>query len=308
MNDNQTNYELILKEIEKIQNDQLMNDEKYYEIYGPPEDYDDVISKNLYFQDIDFNLDWRFKNLFYKILYFLDSEKLEGLLNTFNNDFKERMFSHDKIRDTEYIDEYDIDVPALISDIRTFFYSMYDFYIPNNENSKNKEIEILERILRNAEFALKDEIIKKEKNFYDPLVKIIRITFPTTQKNPKGQYIKKFKSYIPDIFVPQCNSLIELKFADSKEKLVECMEQIDTDEKGYTNNPNYNNYYAVFYLTELFATRDELNELWKERKHPYNWKPFFLVGSQNMKAETEKEKEERKNKKKIKNENKSSLS
>lgn len=88
------------------------------------------------------------------------------------------------------------------------------------------------------------------------------------------------------------------------------MEQIDTDEKGYTNNPNYNNYYVVLYLTELFATRDELDELWKERKHPDNWKPFFLVGSQNMKAETEKEERGKKKeiKKKIKIENKSSLS
>ena len=86
-----------------------------------PEGYDDVISKNLDFQDIDFNLDWRFKNLFYIILYFLGLEKLEGLLNIFNNDFKQKMFSHDIIRDTKYIDEYDINVPALINVIRTFF-------------------------------------------------------------------------------------------------------------------------------------------------------------------------------------------
>lgn len=266
-------YNEILKEIEKIENDQLMNEEKYYEIHGEPEDYSDFESMNYYFYDIEVNLPWRYKNLYYKIAYFLDSEKLIGLLDIFNKDFKNRMFHEPSIKEVEYNDQYDVSVPILIGEIRTFFYSLYSFYI-ETEEQKNTYIDVLEKILGNASFALKKMEITKEKDFFDNMEKIIRMVFPSSQKNPRGQYIKKLKTYIPDIFIPECNSLIELKYADSDERLKKCMEEIDTDEKGYTDNPKYSHYYAVFYLTEMFVSKDELKVMWDERNHPKEWKYF----------------------------------
>ena len=43
-----------------------MNEEKYYEIHGKPEDYSDFESMNYYFYDIAEKLPWRYKNLYYK--------------------------------------------------------------------------------------------------------------------------------------------------------------------------------------------------------------------------------------------------
>jgi hypothetical protein len=137
---------------------------------------------------------------------------------------------------------------------------------------KNK----LETLLRSLDFFFHKSSISKEKDFFNGVNRLIRAVYPDCQHLKDIQFIKKLKSYIPDIFIPECKSILELKYADEKEIFKSCIESIDTDVIGYSNNENYKYFYAVFYCTELFFSIDEMETIWKERSYPENWK-YFIV-------------------------------
>jgi hypothetical protein len=272
-------YNHIYTEIISIQEAQNCTQKEYVERFGELEDRDDYESMQYYLFDIDRNLPSMYESLYYKIVFFFEQEKQFTILKDFLDKFKIRMFDSQEIRKKYLFEDFDVEVFLLIEELRTFFYVFNKMYFRENNEINSIELTLknrLEILLRSLDLHLKKISISKEKDFYDAVNKLIRIVFPDCQDFNNLQFIMKLKSYIPDIFIPECKSIVELKYVDKKEKFKSCIESIDTDKIGYSNNENYKHFYAVFYCTELFYTADETEFIWKERNYPENWK-YFIV-------------------------------
>ena len=86
------------------------------------------------------------------------------------------------------------------------------------------------------------------------------------------------RCYKPDILIPSLNCAVEYKYAEDEKKLVETIEQILIDVKGYDNHHKYKIFYAVFYVKVGIWTRKKFNEVWDEKKFPKNWKGIMVEG------------------------------
>lgn len=103
--------------------------------------------------------------------------------------------------------------------------------------------------------------------------------FPKARNAPPAKFVRLFKSYKPDVLIPDLRVAIEYKYIDAPERLKTVIEEIAVDVKGYTDDPAYDTFYAVFYLTGHFCTGERFREAWSEWAFPTNWKPIFVVGS-----------------------------
>jgi hypothetical protein len=270
-------FQKISKEIQTLYNEQSMTEEEYKEQFGEIEDYEDKQSMDYYFFEVNNNLEFRYKKLYYKILFFLSEYSTDTIVNLFNEKFKEKMFDKKLIREEKEDDFYHAYYPVLIYEIQIFFNSLKMFYLPDDEQKENQTLkQVLDTMLNSLDFFVKDVSIQKEKDFTDEIKRIIRTVFPTCQPNPSKQFRKKIKTYYPDILIPDVKTALEMKYIDSNEKLKECIEQIDIDEQGYTGNNNYLHFYSIFYLTKMFASEEEINVMWQERSHPNNWKLILV--------------------------------
>lgn len=217
--------------------------------------------------------------MYYRIIYFFEKEKQFTILSDFKEKFKKRMFDSEEIRKKYFLEDFDVEVFSLIEEVRIFFYIFNKFYLEDNDETIKTDLILknkLETILNNLDFYLKDKQITKEHNFHDYVHKLIRTLFPDCQEFKNFQYVKKLKYYVPDIFIPECKSIVELKYVDSKEKFKICIESIDTDVKGYSGNIKYKYFYSVFYCNEVYYSKDEIEEIWKERNYPNEWK-YYIV-------------------------------
>ena len=273
-------YDQIFNEIISIQEAQNYSQKEYVVIFGDILDRDDYEDMMFYFYDIDRNLSFMYETLYYRIIYFFEHEKQFSILNDFIDRYKKRMFDPNEIRKKYLLEDFDVEVFMLIEELRIFFYIFQKFYLDKEDNDLNNAGLILrnklETILKNLNYFLKDKQITKEKDFYTYVNKLVRTVFPDCQDHQNIQIIKKLKSYIPDISIPECKSIIELKYVDSKEKFKSCIESIDVDVKGYSGIENIKYFYAIFFCKELYYSPDEIEIVWKERNYPKEWK-YYIV-------------------------------
>lgn len=95
---------------------------------------------------------------------------------------------------------------------------------------------------------------------------------------PSEAFIKTAKAYKPDILLPHLKCAIEYKYAKDENKLIETIDQILVDVKGYDKNASYNLFYAVFYAKPGIWTKKKFKTVWNEKGFPKNWKSIFVVG------------------------------
>jgi hypothetical protein len=272
-------YNQIYAEIISLQEAQNLTQEEYVLRFGEPEDNDDYESMQYYFLDIDRDLSWMYESLYYKLVFFFEQEKQFTILNDFLNKFKIKMFDPQEIRKKYRLEDFDVEVFSLIEELRVFFSVFNKMYLKENEGKNGIDLfhkDNLEILLRSLDFYFHNSSISKEKDFFNGVNKLIRTFYPDCQDLQNIQFVKKLKSYIPDIFIPKCKSILELKYADTKEIFKSCIESIDTDTVGYSDNENYKYFYVLFYCTEMFFSTDEMEIIWKERNYPENWK-YFIV-------------------------------
>jgi len=165
---------------------------------------------------------------------------------------------------------------------------VYDYLIGFNgiwgkyeESIKQKVgLKYLENILRSTKDIVDYWHLepKKETEISDKVKFVIKLTFPD-YSDPHFQFQKMAVCYKPDILIQELKCAIEFKFVKSEKELTKCLEQILIDVEGYSGHPQFNLFYAVFYLKK--GTNINLNRathLWKENAFAKNWKPIFVEG------------------------------
>jgi hypothetical protein len=215
------------------------------------------------------------KNL---VLVFLESNNLYNYLKLYSDIF-ESFYADDKKLISGYSDdELGFTQSYLLSEYYKFL-TPFDFFNNDEYFIRKSGLKYLENILRNTGVILKQKNIKPttEPMVYREVKLICEVTFPDIIF-PQTPFIKKVKQYKPDILIPSLNCAIEYKYADKENKLVKIMDQIFEDVHGYSNHSIYRLFYAVFYVTPGIWSDDRFNHVWKEKKFPNNWKPFYIVG------------------------------
>lgn len=161
------------------------------------------------------------------------------------------------------------------------FLSVFEFSgIADEKYRQLVGIKYLETILKNTQtIILKSEKEpKSETDVYKIVKNIIEAVFVKYQ-SPRSNFLSTMKEYKPDILIPEIYSAVEYKYAKNENKLKSTIEQIAADVKGYTGDPKYKLFYAVFYVTEDFWGIDKFEVIWKEQGFPKNWIGVYVVGN-----------------------------
>ncbi|MGV7106106.1 hypothetical protein [Flavobacterium sp. U410] len=203
-----------------------------------------------------------YKNYYSLFLTFskdIINKKRKHFINVFNNDEEQESWFYSKS----------------LNELITFLEPFYSF----DKDFNNKPgILYLENILKSTSIILKDlQIVPTcEKEVYDGVKFVIKNTYIDHVKTYKIS--GSAKTYIPDILLPSLNCAIEYKYANDLNKLIETIDQIVIDVKGYSNDPIYKHFYAVFYVKTGICAEHRFNEIWNSKDFPDNWSPIFIIG------------------------------
>lgn len=160
---------------------------------------------------------------------------------------------------------------------------------PEIDHSLKIGIQFLETILENTATALHnlDVIPTSEPEVYNAMKKVIYPIFPSSKDATSG-FFSTLKAYKPDILIPEIETAVEYKYADSEEKLKKFLGEIAEDVKGYTGDPKYKTFYAVIYVTTDFIGKQRFQEAWKGHQFPDHWKGVYVVGNGKPKSKIPK--------------------
>ena len=140
-------------------------------------------------------------------------------------------------------------------------------------------VHYLETVLRNTGqiITTSGEKPRSETRVYKAVRSVLEAIFPSAKK-PQSNFIKTAQVYKPDILITELYSAVEYKYAKDEAKLKTTIGQIADDVKGYTGDPDYKLFYAVFYVTKDFWGQDRFDAVWSEKEFPSNWRAFYVVG------------------------------
>lgn len=146
-----------------------------------------------------------------------------------------------------------------------------------DERIKKEGLVYLEHILESTAVIIKSLGIvpTKESEVYDAVRIVTQATFPKVIY-PTESFQKEAKCYRPDILIPTLKCAIEYKYAMDEKRLIDTIDQILVDVKGYSHNRVYNLFYAVFYVKSGIWTEKKFNSVWEEREFPDNWKGIIV--------------------------------
>jgi len=234
-----------------------------------------------YTQEIEsdkYQFSGQIKGLIKLILVYIEKQGLPNYLEKFQNEIVNKLTN-------DYLFEFRFDPELqessqILEDIKEFLYPFPQFdHISEELETKRVGIRYLENILKQTSYIINKMglIPTKEVEIYNAIKIVINSTFP--KSHGAGSNFRKIgKEYKPDILIPELEVAIEYKYVNSEKKLINCIEQILVDVKGYQDDLNYKIFYSVFYLKGDIVGQNRFDELWAEYCFPKNWKPFYCVG------------------------------
>lgn len=141
-------------------------------------------------------------------------------------------------------------------------------------------VHYLESILKNTAVIIHKlgKSPKSETEVSDSVKFAVEAAFPSST-TARSYFVHTAQEYKPDILIPELFAAVEYKYAENERKLKVTIGQIADDVKGYTGDPRYHLFYAVFYVKNDFWGAEKFNTAWKQKKFPDNWKAFWVVGA-----------------------------
>ncbi|BAM92880.1 hypothetical protein S58_69140 [Bradyrhizobium oligotrophicum S58] len=139
-------------------------------------------------------------------------------------------------------------------------------------------LSVLETILENTpqiiELTRADP--KKESDVQREVLKVLKIAFPDTEREPSISQV--FKHYHPDFGIRSLMAAVEYKFCDTKAEVVTALDGLYTDMKGYIGHYDWRTFFAVIYTTDTLVNPKEIAAEFRGMKADTNWIPIVVVG------------------------------
>lgn len=220
------------------------------------------------------------ESVFRLCIIYLEHKKLSEYLNRFLKEVEPFLKDRTQTFSASYHEESGEVYSNFTSKIWNYM-SVFPFLEENDSETlfKRTGITYLENILESTGVIIEQLEIPAttEIQVYNAVKILTQATFPNAIF-PTQSFQKTAKCYIPDILIPSLNCAVEYKYADTEKKLIETIDQIVVDVKGYDKHPTYKIFYAVFYVKPGIWTKSRFDEVWKEKKFPYNWKGLLIFG------------------------------
>ena len=217
-------------------------------------------------------LKMRLEDLYFLIIAYLEGRDMLQFLETFKSKFKEQIANEtDLLETTQTHPEGEGELKIIVG----FKQFLEPFKFFDSRQLKEDENLKLESILRNTGFILKNikTVIKKEADIYNEVKWILGLYYPSTRRKNKAAFIEEFKSYNPDILIPELKVAIEYKYIDSpSDNIDEFIDQLKVDATNYVDDYKYDTFYAVIYIEDIsIATPESIEVAWKSKRFPNNW-------------------------------------
>lgn len=137
----------------------------------------------------------------------------------------------------------------------------------------------LEYILRSTPqiLAKRGIVPKKEADVQRALHDHLECSFKDynrTVKLPKG-----LKSFEPDGAIESIETLIEVKFVDTRRKIGPIVSEIMEDLSGYAGSKDWSRFYSLIYQTEPFVNESRFEHSLRLSKNAGSWKSIVVTGS-----------------------------
>ena len=211
------------------------------------------------------------KRLFHKICLFFELSESPFYLQKFKSEFED-IINDKKLTLQSHVLYYDDESSMkILYDFGVYLNSFPEF---DYEEEKKIKYDKLKLILENTNQLISktNTKVKNETSIYKTIRWFIEIIYPSSRGLNKARFISKFKTYHPDILVPEIYSAIEYKFIKKGESLGNYIDQLKTDADSYKDDPEYKFFYAVI----VFEDKTELNkasieQAVYEKKFPNNW-------------------------------------
>lgn len=220
------------------------------------------------------------ERLYILVLTFLDNKKLPHVIDLFIKEMEPFYVT----KTTSLLSGvFDFEDSYTYSDLVCIYYKYLNAFDDFGENEIDiqisSKIEILEKILNHTNIIIQsyNKNITSEAAIYNTVKPICQWCFPDYQDASNYSFQKTAKCYFPDILIPSLKCAIEYKYAKTETDLTRMMEQILADVQGYSNNPSYNKFYAVFYISFSGLSRERFGEIWNSFHFPKNWKPICVI-------------------------------
>lgn len=251
----------------------------FWDVYAYPSESDAEFSRywEIEKQDKETWLYEGTKSLYLKICYFIELKEAPDYLNQFRKKFETTITNQEKAMKV-YGGLYNDSEPAVIihDEFREFLSAFPDFdYDLQKKNETNK----LRLILDNTNSILSQTNTKvtNETSIYSKIKWLIEIIYPKVTNLGKARFIKKFKTYNPDILVPEISSAVEYKFIRKGLNIQDYIDQLKTDADNYEGDPEFKFFYAVVYFEDKTVINQAAFEAAVEaKKFPDNWEIIFL--------------------------------
>lgn len=147
--------------------------------------------------------------------------------------------------------------------------------------SKDKELSglaLFERILRQTPYIVHDRTAHtpmSETEIRKPLFDLLKTVFPDCRREIPVSHI--FKVYKADLGVTSLKALAEIKYAVDEKELRAQIGGIYEDVKGYSGDPQWTQFFAVFYTTDPIASPERIEEEFKLSR--IGWVPIVVHGT-----------------------------
>lgn len=221
------------------------------------------------------------ESVFKLCLAYLENKKMHEYLKRFIADVEPYLYDNTKTLSGSYHEESG----EVFSDYSAKFWSylsVFPFLGDNDYEAllKRSGITYLENILESTGVIINELGItpNSETKVYNAVKILSQASFPNATF-PTQSFQKTAKCYIPDILIPSLNCAVEYKYAETESRLIDTIDQIVVDVKGYDKHPTYKIFYAVFYIKPGIWTKSRFDEVWKEKEFPENWKGILVIGN-----------------------------
>jgi hypothetical protein len=214
------------------------------------------------------------KRIYILICAYLEVAGYPGLLQIFKDRYESKIDDQNFMLHTsaDSFDASDVDPLSRVQEFSDFLMPFESFAIFKEHNDA---LNRLEQILSETDQILLHNNIspENEKQVYDEVKWILQFLYPSIRNKHNARIIEKFKTYSPDILLPEVSAAVEYKFIREKENPGLFIEQVYIDAGVYHKDHEYSNFYAVLYLhNNKKYTKQSIKQAWMEKNFPPNWK------------------------------------
>jgi hypothetical protein len=159
------------------------------------------------------------------------------------------------------------------------------FQLFKDDAVRNEELTRIHGMLTETQHILEitrnSEKIIGEADIYGPVKTVLELFYPRIRLGNRAKFIKKFKTFVPDIIIPELKVGIEYKYLKKGGRSIDdLIDEAYSDSTNYTGDEDFGQFMMVLYLEDTSApTQDAIKACWKEKKFPANWELVIAIGA-----------------------------